>query len=413
MRSRWPLWAFTLWISLPMGLGASSPVPLLSETLEIMTREYVNPLGLEPSSLTAQLRKSIDAQCASSCDSDQSERAIASSLNKIGDVHLKLLPAVIRPGDDPGGVGDGGHAARFGVRIVSSQNRLLVSSVQADSSAANAKLEFGDRIVRVNADESPDVMARVLARAEVERKTVTLTLLNQQGQRRTVSLAPTSRPWDASLELRDDGIAVLRLPSVSASNEDDSAVHRLVRQAMQSSARVLILDLRDTQGGTPFATANAAGAFLERVAVTLVSKAGVRLNYTFQKGDSRLERSDQPTKPETDRLEQPALWTGPLVVLVSKRTVSAGENLALLLQRAGRARVIGEATAGGAGVGANLFKLSSGANLLLATHLHLTADGQRYPIRVTPDQLEAMDVEALSRGRDNQLEAALTLLQPK
>ena len=413
MQARLRLWLLVICILFHVSIQAVSPTPLLSETLEVIAREYINPLGLETGAFAARVQAGVETKCASGCDSDASERAIASSLSSVGDVHLKLLPAVIRPGDDHGGVGDGGHAARFGVRIVSSQNRLLVSSVQADSSAANATLEFGDRIVRVNADESPDVMARVLARAEVERKTVTLTLLNQQGQRRTVSLAPTSRPWDASLELRDDGIAVLRLPSVSASNEDDSAVHRLVRQAMQSSARVLILDLRDTQGGTPFATANAAGAFLERVAITLVSKAGVRWSYTFQKGDSRLERSDQPTKPETDRLEQPALWTGPLVVLVSKRTVSAGENLALLLQRAGRARVIGEATAGGAGVGANLFKLSSGANLLLATHLHLTADGQRYPIRVTPDQLEAMDVEALSRGRDNQLEAALTLLQPK
>ena len=413
MQARSRFWLVALCALFPLSIQAESRTPLLSEVLEIMAREYVNPLRLEPNALEARIRTGVEAKCSSGCDSDQSERAIASSLNSVGDVHLKLLPAAIRPGDDPGEVGEGGHAARFGIRTVSTKDRLLVSSVQADSSAASANLEFGDRIVRVNNDESPDAMTLVLARAEVERKAVTVTLLNQQGQRRTVSLAPISRPWNASLELRDDGIAVLRLPSVSASNEDDSAVHRLVRQAMQSGARAMILDLRDTQGGTPFATANAAGAFLEQVAITLVSKAGVRWNYTFQNGDARLERSDQPTTPETDRLEPPALWSGPLVVLVSKRTVSAGENLALLLQRTGRALVIGEVTAGGAGVGANLFKLSSNANLLLATHLHLSPDGRRYPIRITPDQLEATDLEALSRGQDNVLDAASKLLQLK
>lgn len=164
MQARSRFWLFALGALLASSIHAQSPTPLLSETLETMAREYVNPLDLEPNALRARLREDVEAKCANGCDSDQSERAIASSLKRIGDVHLKLLPAVIRPGDEPGEIGDGGHAARFGIRTVSTRDRLLVSAVQADSSAASANLEVGDRIVRVNNDESPDAIALVLAR---------------------------------------------------------------------------------------------------------------------------------------------------------------------------------------------------------------------------------------------------------
>ena len=113
MQVRSRLWLSALYALFASSIHAESRTPLLSETLEVVAREYINPLGLEPSALVTQLSEGVEAQCVSGCNSDQSERAIALSLKTIGDVHLKLLPAVIRPGDDPGEVGDGEQLCRW------------------------------------------------------------------------------------------------------------------------------------------------------------------------------------------------------------------------------------------------------------------------------------------------------------
>jgi carboxyl-terminal processing protease len=286
---------------------------------------------------------------------------------------------------------------------------LYVTHVQEGSSAAQKGVRVGDKITRAGSSQNPTQLEALLARAEIEGKSIAVTVRDGQGRERAILLEPNRAPWKVTLEVRSDGVAVLRVPSISASNQDAEAIHAAVHRALEAKATKLVLDLRHAEGGTPFATASAAGAFLERVPLSLVNKAGVRWTYLFQNGDSTLERSDQPGKRETDQLAKPALWKGPLVIVVSECTVSAGENLALLLQNAGRAKVVGEPTRGGAGVGANLFNLSSGARLLVATHLHLTPDGKRYPTRVSPDLEVAANLEALGKGQDVVLEAALKL----
>ena len=392
-------------------LAAPTPNALVANTLEVLKQNYVNPLDIDLSKLEGDLQTSMDSSCKPTCDAGDAERIIARALQLVGDVHLSLSPFQPRASDDPGTVGANGRYAHFGIRTVSSGTQLFVVYVQPDSNAAQQNVQVGNTIIRVSgAAAAPADLEAALARAETAPKSVSVTVQDGAGRERGVLLSPTPTGWTPTLELRGEGTAILRVPGLTASNRDAEAIHATVRRALEAGAKKFVLDLRVTEGGTPFATASAAGAFLERVPITLVNKAGVRWNYVFQNGDSSLERSDQPGKRETDRLAQPALWRAALVVLVSSRTVSAVENLAFLLQNAGRAKVVGESTAGGAGVGANVFNLSSGARLLVATHLHLTREGKRYPIRVTPDLEVKPDFGELARGRDGVLEAGLKLL---
>jgi carboxyl-terminal processing protease len=405
--------ALLICLSLMTTLTLATPTPnaLVANTLEVLKQNYVNPLGTDLAKLEGDLQTAMDSSCKPTCDSGDAERIIARALQSVGDVHLNLTPFQPRASDDPGKVGANGRYAHFGIRTVSSGAGLHVVYIQPDSNAAQQNLQVGNTIIRVSgAASTPTDLEAALARAETAQKSVSVTVRDSAGRARGVLLSPTPTNWTPTLELRGEGIAILRVPGLSASNRDADAIHAAVRRALEAGAKKFVLDLRVTEGGTPFATASAAGAFLERVPITLVSKPGVRWNYVFQNGDSSLERSDQPGKRETDRLAQPALWKGALVALVSSRTVSAGENLAFLLQNAGRAKVVGEATAGGAGVGANVFNLSSGARLLVATHLHLTPDGKRYPVRVTPDLEIKADFGGLAQGRDTVLEAGLKSL---
>jgi C-terminal processing protease CtpA/Prc len=101
-------------------------------------------------------------------------------------------------------------------------------------------------------------------------------------------------------------------------------------------ARALLIDLRDNSGGEP-----ATVAF---VASYLFDAKPVHLNDIYR-------RDDDSTQQFWTAAEVPGKRFGarkPIYVLTSKRTFSAGEDLAYSLQAIKRARVVGERTRGGA-----------------------------------------------------------------
>jgi C-terminal processing protease CtpA/Prc len=394
-----------------VAVGQTQPqATLLGEVTSILEREYVNPLGLNLERLKTDLQDAI-ASCPAPCNTDAAERAIAAGLERTNDPHLRLIPSRSLETDPPGDIGDRAHGARYGIRTRTVGATLFVTTVQSGSNAEARGVQFADRIERAGATSgSVQQLETTIARAERDGKEIAVTLRGANGSRRVVTLAPTNAAWNVTYEPRADGIAVIRVPSMDAANKDAEALHAAVNRAVTERVRGIVLDLRETQGGTPYAATNAVGAFIPKATTILENRARMRLTYSFERGSIRLERSDQPGKVETDRLEPTALWTGALVVLVSAQTFSAGENIALTLQRLKRVRVIGEVTRGGAGVGANIVRLSSGAQLFVATLLRLDENGARLPTRVTPDAVQAPSLEALSRGNDAVLETAVSSL---
>lgn len=106
--------------------------------------------------------------------------------------------------------------------------------------------------------------------------------------------------------------------------------------AMVANAEAIIIDLRDSQGGSPAMVAYLATHFVA---------ADADIYNTFRsRGPDRYERPFvEPRGPR--RLETP------LFILTSGRTASASESFAYTLQAARRATIVGSPSAGGANPG--------------------------------------------------------------
>ena len=135
-----------------------------------------------------------------------------------------------------------------------------------------------------------------------------------------------------SIELFSGGLAYLRIDSftrLSDSKAEFECAFQLV-----SDAEALVLDLSKNGGGNPDTVALVAGYLLgpDKEIAKLVDRKGVVLT-TIR-------------TPST-----PSRFAGPIAVIVSPATFSAGEGLAFFLQQQGRAEIVGQRTAGAANPG--------------------------------------------------------------
>ncbi|MEO5610022.1 MAG: S41 family peptidase [Ornithinibacter sp.] len=133
------------------------------------------------------------------------------------------------------------------------------------------------------------------------------------------------------LEHLDDGVCVVAIHPVFTGPVQARAYLRAAAQ-LAAPAEGLVLDLRRCYGGDTNTAALIHGWLLGPEPV-------------------RIGRFEHRGRPSTDYTSDPSLgwhFRGPVRVLTSSTTFSGGEDLAYVLQSLGRARVIGEQTAGGA-----------------------------------------------------------------
>jgi hypothetical protein len=116
----------------------------------------------------------------------------------------------------------------------------------------------------------------------------------------------------------------------------------------------VIIDLRDNGGGSPAAVGYLTSAFTAR-------NADIYNTFRWREGERMRSDSEAPR----DWYRDPRLQV-PLYLLTSPRTASAAEALAYTLQSAGRAKVIGEASAGAANPGGDI-ALKDGFSVFVAS----------------------------------------------
>ncbi len=154
----------------------------------------------------------------------------------------------------------------------------------------------------------------------------------------------------------------------------------------------LILDLRDCAGGSPTMVGYILGHFFPE---------GANVYNTFHSRQGEMQETPPEQPASGRRLETP------LFVLTSGRTGSACESVAYSLQSAGRATIVGEASAGGANpggllpVGDNL-----GVFVSFATPINPITGGNWEGAGVQPN-VAAPVADSLTRARVLALEAAL------
>jgi carboxyl-terminal processing protease len=156
----------------------------------------------------------------------------------------------------------------------------------------------------------------------------------------------------------------------------------------------LIIDLRGNQGGL----------------VGMVSGlSGLLQDYTSFFGTMKMRSSDTPILVTPQRMP----YTGALAILIDGSTLSAAEIFAAGMQKADRAIIVGETSAGNT-LPSSILKLPTGALFQYAIGNYQTADGIFLEGRgVDPDHLVKLNRRALLRSGDPQLAMALVKLRER
>jgi carboxyl-terminal processing protease len=200
-----------------------------------------------------------------------------------------------------------------------------------------------------------------------------------------------------------DGVSYVAIDSFAG----DRSVQQFEKMLPEiRAARGLILDLRENSGGS---TSNA-----NRILSHLTDKplAGSRWRTRQYRPAFRAwghseewhEGSHDPVRPAQ------GAFLGPVVVLTGPRTISAAEDFLVVLKASGRARLVGERTAGSTGQPL-IVHLPAGGIARICTKRDTYPDGSDFVgVGVIPDVEVAPTVADIVAGRDTILDRGLAEL---
>lgn len=364
--------------------------------------------------LRRQYQPQLDQLCAPErdrCGFDKAKQVIARILQDIADPFTVLITRDQLIDDQRYGAGLGPAEPRIGVWVRETPRGLVVSEAFPGEPAFEAGLRRGDLITQIGGQ--PATLARLSA-AEAARNTVSLSY-SRQGNARTVNLAP--RVAETTMQPRleiNNNIAYLRIYHLYSSNNYSTAerIHDAARRAEQAGARGMVIDLRDALTGYDSEALLGAAAFTGRGGFIYDRRfQGQDETYIVENGKLFVQ-SEGGDKEEQSAVERPYLARIPVVVLVNRNTYNSAEMLAYFLQVAGRARVVGEPTAGALGMsGSAEGPLLNGEFIAVSSLRMRNLDGSPFPLKVTPDVAVVDDLDALIAGRDVALERALEMLR--
>lgn len=374
----------------------------------------------------------LDQACASSkdrCGYEQAHRVLEDIIQKLGDPFTRFVSARELEDARRYEQGLGPVAPRIGVWARETPKGLVVVESFPGEPAFEAGLRRGDLITSLAGQ--PATLARLeeLEALATPRSGVALATprsggtaqnpfpltYSRQGTSRSVNL--TARVAQETMQPRYEPlgkVAYLKVYHFYNSPQFSVAerVYEAARRAESAGAKGMILDLRDALTGYDVEALLAAGAFIPKSGFIYDWRfQGLDETVTLENGQVFSQREGQEREPER-AVPNPYQAKLPLVVLVNRYTVNSAEMLAYFLQAAGRAKVVGEPTAGALGVSGDAEGPLISGDFISVSSLRMRAlDQTPFPLKVTPDVLLPEDLEALSRGRDLVLEKALELLK--
>ena len=419
-----PLFVAIAFLTLQAASFAQAPSPaqvLLERGLALLESNYYGFKPIDYAKVEADATLKLQSLCAgqSACPYSAGSSVLDETLASLGDGHSFRLNAnrYAQFNADARGATLPIVGLKFGE--LPDAAALVITRVREGSSADKAGLKRGDVVSSVDGRALSEFKSASEATAfvtglEFAGKPFTLGISSQTTSssvapsgtpsamlERPVTLTPELlTPWLPSYALRADGIAVITFYQYLTNNQIAAKVHAFVREAQAANARAVILDVRGSGGGSAFESLGSAGAFMDLVGVRFENKYGSGAN-VFENG---------AITGTGFRIANPAKWTGPLLVLTNRISRSAAEYMAYFLQRAGRARVLGEPTAGVLNTSTTVSPLPDGGAIAVTSGRSKTLDGAAHPERIAPDTVITDDMVALSKGRDVILERAVQLL---
>ncbi len=416
---------FLLILGVSQGLGVVELPPafqLFDETVQVLSTRYANPRGINLTSFFTPYRTEIEKACSGNieCPYKIAESSIRKMLDSVDDFHLDYrsdtMPQRRR------WVGSRFKNAYFGIRVAVDAERVVVFFVERYSSAAREGIQVGDSIVALGKVTTPDQIVLKLIEFEENASAVTIKLVHLNGKRFEARITPLElNPAKPFLDF-DGSIAILTIPSFKVSNTDSifypalQGLQNLLSEAKQKGATSLILDLRGNDGGSRYYALNLACSIVPVTRVYREPNNGLVTSINCRNaGDTSVKYSDEPNNNDYHfSVDRPATWDKPIVILTSRMTASAAENITDVLQSAHKAVVIGEPTQGGLGTGGDgRIQLMNDAIFWYSDSVSTDENGVRRAARITPDIYVKLDPEIFLRGRDPFMEAAFKYLEKR
>ena len=279
------------------------------------------------------------------------------------------------------------------VDSASREEGLLVQSVAEGGPAEEAGVRPGDIItavdgVSVAGEARQEASDRVRGEAGTQ---VALTLLGEDGATREVTCTrATLRNSSARGQLLEGQIGYVQLSNFYSGAAD--SFRREVDALVEQGAVSLIVDVRGDPGG-------------------YVSELEKILDYLLPEGPVFTQKprwwAASVYQSDADCVDLP------MAVLVNQHSYSAAELLAAQLRESVGAPIVGERTSG-KGYSQVTFPLLNGGGVGLSTATYCTGSGRSLIGEgITPDVELSLDEGAAIGGEhDNQLQAAVELLQP-
>jgi len=398
-----------------LGLALATPAQnLFDEVDRLLVNYYGGFSQVKPQDLKQKYQDELNKVCAEDtvCPTNKIYALLKNMVGELGDRHTNFLTPQEYTETQARLAGGNTSRPTLGIQlqVVPGLEGLLIGEVVPDSPAAQVGLRRWDRIVAVNGQPlpAPENERVLFLRQQVSTgNPVQLTLqrgrdrLELSAQGRIISTVQL--PY---MNLRPDGVAVLRIPTFTGYRVVGQKIHDLVRAAQLAGTKQMVIDLRGNGGGYLSECLVGAGAFVDETFRRLKS-----LNSSTEQGFKNGALYDKSGQNEfiSFRVEA-ARWIGPVAVLVDQGTASCAEYFAFDLQEGRNAPILGQPTAGVGNTTTIYLTLSDGSGLQVSATQAQHEDGTPYPERVTPSIPIELDIQALAEGRDYVLERALALL---
>ncbi len=279
---------------------------------------------------------------------EDSHRAIETMLASLGDRYTRFLDFEAFA-DEKSQI----DAKLFGIGIqigIDKDHRVVVIAPIDDTPASRAGLQSGDEIAEIDGKTTKGFSVEDAAksiRGKIDSP-VNLVLMRSK-QRIKVTVVRAEIPIKAvqTAKMLDSQVGYIRLSSFisqQANKEMSDALGKM------SSAKGIILDLRDNPGGLLTNAIDISNMFLDSGNIV-----------------STVDRDGYKTPAQSDGRP---LCRQPLVVLVNKGSASASEITSGALKDNGRATLVGQTTFGkGLVQGINKLDDGSGVNITIARYL--------------------------------------------
>ncbi len=289
-----------------------------------------------------------------------------------------------------------------GLTLREIENKVVVTRIIADSSAAKAGMKNGFVIKNIDDETLKNLEDANRKLSGAPNTTLRISYLDEKDELRETVLErlPLNQSIKGKLggmafyaffesKRLTDGIGYLRFSNFAG------FLNPYIKTAIESmtDAPGIIIDLRGNRGGEDQVAINLAEFLFNKETQLMITKT--------RTGEDFYYKAKPAKKP----------YLGKVVILLDEQSGSASEQLSAGLQETGRAFIIGKTTLG-KDLDADLEKLPTSAYLIYATGEPRTPKGIVIEGRgVIPDKQVNLTRKDLLAGQDAQLEAAIEYIK--